>query len=281
MGEGVAGAVPDELAPLLRERYERGAAAWPGVVVDAEQFARAIITRIETSDRRAALQMMITDDLYLACGCAAGSPAALSAFERHCGPAIRHALATMGASPDQRDELEQMIRERLLVAPGGGETPRIASYAARGSLRAWVRVVAAREAARMLPRSRREACVENEQLANLLAGDDDPELGYLKRLYLDEFKRAFQAAIDALPPRDRLILQQYVLDGLTIDQLAALHKTHRATAARWVQIARDRVLENTSRELIERLRLTRSEFDSVMRLIRSQLEVSLERVLRT
>ena len=280
VGGGGGGRVPDELVPLLRERYERGAAAWPGVSVDAEQFARAIIRRIHDAEPRSSLQALVTDDLYLACGCAAGDLAALAAFERHCGPVIVQAFATMGASPDERADLEQVVRTRLLVAPGDGRAPRIASYAARGSLRAWVRVVAAREAARRMPRECREIATEDEQLARLLVGQDDPEIGYLKRIYLDEFKRAFQAAIEALDPGDRLVLQQYALDGLTIDQLAALHGVHRATAARRVQGARERVLANTERELFERLHLTRSELDSVMRLIHSRLEVSLERVLR-
>jgi RNA polymerase sigma-70 factor (ECF subfamily) len=146
-------------------------------------------------------------------------------------------------------------------------------------LTAWVRVVATREAARMLPRARRELSAADEELAGLIAPDDDPEVGYLKRLYRDEFKLAFTAAVDALEARDRLLLRQHALDGLSIDQLGALHDVHRATAARWVEAAREAVLTGTHRELVRRLRLSRTELASVMRLIRSQLDVSLPRLL--
>ena len=71
------------------------------------------------------------------------------------------------------------------------------------------------------------------------------------------------------------------LDGLSIDQLAAFYRVHRATTARWIEAARQAVLDGTRKELIRRLQLSRSELDSVMRLIGSQLDVSLSRVLKT
>ena len=76
------------------------------------------------------------------------------------------------------------------------------------------------------------------------------------------------------------MLRQHALDGLSIDQLAALHGVHRATAARQVHSARDAVLAGTRRELVRRLRLSPRELASMMRLIHSQLDLSLPRVLR-
>ena len=258
--------------------HARAAAAWPGVAIDVHRFARAVTERQGGDDRRA-IPALFTDDLYLACGCAAGDPAALAAFEHHCGPAIGRAIASTGASAADRADLGQIVRERLLVAPAGG-VPRIATYSARGPLRAWVRVVATRETARLLPRVHRDAAASDDELEGVLAGGDDPRIDHLKRLYRDAFKRAFQAAVDALDDRDRLVLRQHTLDRLGIDQLAGLHGIHRATAARWVQSARDGVLARTHRELLRTLRLTRGELASVMRLIHSRLDVSLERVLR-
>jgi RNA polymerase sigma-70 factor (ECF subfamily) len=132
----------------------------------------------------------------------------------------------------------------------------------------------------MLARTHRHVAARDDELAHLIAPDDDPEIGYLKRLYREEFKRAFQVAIEALDDRDRLVLRQHTLDGLGIDQLAALHHVHRATSARWVEAARKTVIAATERELIHRLRLSRTELDSVLRMIRSQLDVSLPRLLR-
>jgi RNA polymerase sigma-70 factor (ECF subfamily) len=276
----LAGALTAALEPVLDERLARARAAWPGLAVDDATVVRAIVARLAgTPAPAAALAAMQTDDLYLALACAAGEPPALAYFEQHCGAAIERALATTRATPADRADLGQVVRQRLLVAPAAGGPPRIASYAARGALAAWVRVVATREAVRALPRARREPAAEDDELAGLIARDDDPEVGYLKRLYRAEFKRAFRAAVEQLEPRERLVLRQHVLDRLGIDQLAAQHDVHRATAARWIQAARDAVLAGTQRELIRRLQLSRGELASVMRLIDSQLDVSLPRVL--
>jgi RNA polymerase sigma-70 factor (ECF subfamily) len=172
------------------------------------------------------------------------------------------------------------VRQRLLVTPADGGPPRISTYSAHGPLPAWVRVVATREAARERARPQRERTDEDGQLAGALATDDDPELDYFKRTYGDAIKRAVHAAIDALADRDRLVLCQHLLDGLGIDQLAALHGVHRATTARWLQGARTAVLEGTKRALAERLPLNTSELASVCRMIGSELDVSLTRALR-
>jgi RNA polymerase sigma-70 factor (ECF subfamily) len=272
--------IADELGPLLADCVARATRAWPNVTVAEDQFVRAIAERLAGDAPARSLGAMQTDDLYLACGCAAGDPGALAGFEQRCSAAIARAIATTGASRSERADLGQVVRQRLLVAPADGGAPRIASYSARGPLPAWARVVATREAARMLSRVRREVAAGDDDLASLIAGDDDPEIGYLKRLYRAEFKRAFHAAVEALDDRARLMLRQHALDGLGIDRLAALHGVHRATAARWIDAAREAVLAGTHRELVRRLQLSRSELASMIRLIHSQLDVSLARLLR-
>jgi RNA polymerase sigma-70 factor, ECF subfamily len=270
--------VPVELTALLAERTARARAAWPSIALDDERFERAVAARLGDAPTADALAALHADDLWLACACADGDPAALAAFEVHCGPTIERAIATAGIPPAERADLVQVVRQRLLVAPADGP-PRIASYSARGSLVAWVRVVATREAMRALPRTARELAAEDDELARVVAPSDDPELGYLKRLYREELKQALAAAVDALDDRDRLLLRQHLLDRVGIDQLAAQHAVHRATVARWIEAAREAVVAATQRELLRRLRLTRSELASVLHLIRSDLDVSLPRVL--
>jgi RNA polymerase sigma-70 factor (ECF subfamily) len=263
----------DELAAIVT----RAKLAWPSVVVADDVFLAAIRER---TDAETTADAHATDDLYLACGLVAGAPEAIAAFDRACGPAIDRALASSGASEAERADLAQVVRQRLLVAGADDSPPRIATYSARGALAAWVRVVATREAARLLPKARREVSAEDDELAALIAPDADPELGYLKRLYRHEFKQAFEAAIAALDDRQRLLLRQHTLDGLGIDQLAEFYKVHRATTARWVEAAREALLANTQKQLVERLGVSKVELASLMRLIRSQLDVSLPRLLR-
>lgn len=154
--------IPDELGPLLAERVARAARAWPNVTLAEDQFVRAIAERLAADAPARSLDAMQTDDLYLACGCAASDPGALAGFEQRCAAAIARAIAAAGATLSERADLVQVVRQRLLVAPAAGGAPRIASYSARGPLPGWVRVVATRESARMLPRARRDVAAGDE-----------------------------------------------------------------------------------------------------------------------
>lgn len=268
---------PEALEVELAEHVATARAGYPTVHVPVATFVTAIATRVVAVD---VIGRLAHADLWLACACAAGDAAGLAAFEARCGAVVARAVAASGATPEERDDLAQVIRQRLLVAPAAGGPPRIATYSARGSLVSWVRVVATREALRMLPSARRERGASDEELAGFVAGDDDPEIGYLKRLYRHEFKLAFAAAMDQLDDASRLLLRQHVLDDLGIDELAALHGVHRATAARHLVSARAELQRATQAELVARLRISRAELPSLVRLIESQLDVSLARLLQ-
>jgi RNA polymerase sigma-70 factor (ECF subfamily) len=271
--------LPEDLEPLLVARVARATELWPGIALAPDALVRAIVERLSRDDPARSLEAMHSDDVYFACGCAAGDPAALAGFEDRCGAALAAAIASAGVPAADRADVAQIVRQRLLVAPQGGP-PRIASYSGRGSLHGWVRVVATREALRMLSREGREIPAGDSDLDAAIDREDNAELSYLKRLYREEFKSAFHAAVEALDARSRLLLRQHAVDGLSIDRLAALHSVHRATAARWVQAAREEVLTGTQRELARRLRLTKAELVSVIRLIQTQLDVSLPDALR-
>lgn len=259
------------MARVDDERIAAAEAAWPGLALPRAELVAAIEAREG--------DVHVTD-LYLALACAKNLPGAHAAFEQACGGAIERALASTGATPAERADLGQVIRVRLLVEPASGGPARIATYSGRGALASWVRVVATREAARMLPRARREVSAGDDELAAIVTADDDPETGYLKRLYRHEFKEAFSAAVDELPDEDRLLLRQHALDQLGIDALAKLHGIHRATAARRVAAAKEALLVATQKALIARLGLSKHELASLMRLIQSGLDVSLPRLLR-
>jgi len=105
----------------------------------------------------------------------------------------------------------------------------------------------------------------------------DPELDYLRELYRDAFADAIRAAVAMLSQRDKSLLRYQLAEGLTIDVIAAIHGVHRATAALWVAAARDTLVEPARRILAERLGASTQEVESIIRLVRSRIDVSLER----
>ena len=215
--------------------------------------------------------------LYLACACVQGVPAAIRAFEDGYVPEIRRAGERARLSADAVTELTQTLRRDLIVA-GEGARPKLAEYAGRGDLRGWLKVTAMRAALKSIrkdgkPRARESALLE------LRSAGDDPELSYMKALYGDAFRAAFHAAIESIDTRDKNVLRQHFIEQLTIDDLGELYRVHRATAARWVQAARENLLKATRREFARHAQVSPAECDSVLRLVQSRFDVTLRRLL--
>jgi RNA polymerase sigma-70 factor (ECF subfamily) len=217
-------------------------------------------------------------DLWLCQACAAGDAAALRAFDQQYLTPLVGALGKLGLSADQRDEVAQQLRERLLVA-AGGEPPRIAEFSGRADLRTWVRTAAVRAGIDLLRRRREVALDDEDELEALPVGGDDPELSYLKEHYRGELRAAVAEALAQLPARDRLLLRYHHVDRLGVEKLGALYQVHHATAARWLHAARERLAVEVQRLLGQRLGMSRSELRSVARLVESQLDLSLRRLL--
>src|SRR5438552_1945842 len=116
--ESAGGAVTDALDDLVA----RGAEAWPDLRVEpaavVAQAARNLPPALAADALPAAIAALHAEDLHLACACASGSPAALSAFDRSIlsGGALRPALKRIDASAAFADEVRQSLREKLLLA---------------------------------------------------------------------------------------------------------------------------------------------------------------------
>ena len=219
-------------------------------------------------------------DVFLAAGCLAGDPAALAAFDREMLATARGAIRSIDGSETFVDEACQRLRASLLV--GDGERPRIADYAGRGPLRAWIGVAAVRTALMMRRSQQRakEVSVDDDWSGTLaLITTGNPELDLLKRQYADAFARALRDAVEALEPRLRTVLRMSFVEGLSIDEIGAVYAVHRATAARWIRSACDTVFTATRVQLAEQLQLSATEFARVTAMVQSQLDVSLSQLL--
>src|SRR5262245_29370465 len=136
---------PAAVAERLEAAYDAARAAAAEVRVDAEQFALHLADRLPpASDLDAELAGRALADLFLACGCCHGDPAALAALERGVFLRADRALARLSASPEEREEARQRAREKLLVGTDE-EGPRIAQFAGGGALHRWLAVVLVRE----------------------------------------------------------------------------------------------------------------------------------------
>lgn len=267
-----------DLEAVLEQHVAAAHAAWPEVALDDAVFLEHLAARFPEDAGEAHLRSVRATDVYLALACARGDQEAIVRFERAYFSEIDHAVFRTRAGDAIGTELKQIIRRILFVADGA-RPAAAAAFSGRGDLRGWIRVTAMREAIRLLGRDKREVKIDDDALFDLLSPANDPELGYIRDLYRGECSAAFRTALDALSVKDRSLLRYQALDGLTVAEIGAIHGVHGATAARWISRIRDELLEHTRTEVQRRLGIATHEVDSILRLVHSRLDVSLERVL--
>jgi RNA polymerase sigma-70 factor (ECF subfamily) len=271
---------PAIVGPALEVGLLAAHAAWPEVPLEEGAILRYLAERLASEeDPAAALAVLEVPDLYLCCACAAGVPQALAALdERYVRPLDRTLLRLGLTGAEAADALQQAL-QALLVGTERAP-PALSRYAGRGPLRSFVRIIAVRAARKVRERQRGEV-EEDEPLLDALPGaQDDPELNHLKRSYREEFRAAFHEALQGLPAEDLLLLRQHVVEGLGIDQLAGLHGVHRATAARRLARVREALANDTRRCFLRRVPLDQAGYQSILRLIQSQLDLSIRSHLK-
>jgi RNA polymerase sigma-70 factor (ECF subfamily) len=249
--------------------------AWPTVAVPAEIFVRYLARRLpDGAASIEALSAVHVTDLWLACACTHGDPTAVRIFlEKVLAPIFPLPRALKSLSKD----VEQIASAKLLV-PEGSTLPKIADYSGCGDLESWVSVVALRIALGMTRTGKPEVTVDDRVLSDL-PHEDDVEVAHLKQRYRAEFVEAFEHALGKLRPRERNLLRQHLVDGLTMEQIGRIYSVHRITVVRWIERARARLAAETRAQLVTRVGV--GELESIMRLIRSQLDLSLRTYFRS
>ncbi len=272
---------PRVLEPRLAALVEDAAATTPLTSVSPSQFMAHVGARLPVGDDPLqALTQLHGQDLYLAAACTASDPEAIAVFETRFDIEIRTALSRYRDVVAEED-FRQSLREKLFVA-SGDKVPGIAQYAGRGELRYWVKMTIVRALTDWMRRRnvrRREVTVAEQTIDVLLAPTTDPEIEYLKSLYRAQFRAALANTLEQLEARERNLLRYSVADGLSIDEIGVIYQVHRSTAARWLNKARDALIEGVSALLRKRLAVDPSEFQSILRLIQSRVDVNVAQML--
>jgi RNA polymerase sigma-70 factor (ECF subfamily) len=259
--------VPEGRSDALRAMLDEGRKAWPSVELEREVFEKYLQELPPSSTDRSDLHAA---DLYLACACSHGDPQALAEFERGYLSAVPAFLARAKPSPTFVDDVMQQLRERLFVEG------KVKQYSGRGALGGWLRVVAARVAANLRKQEKPHA----ELTVAIPATAADPELRLIQQRYGEQFRVALSESLVTLDAEDRNLLRLFYLDGLNIGRIAVVFQVSRATIGRRMVEVRERLIAETQRLLGVRLKATQAELESLLRVVRSDLAMSLSVILR-
>lgn len=256
----------------LAALHTKAAEAWPAFTVEQEVFVAAFEAKLAEADPPP-LTAPGAAELYLALACAAGTTAALVVFDRQYLSVVTTALAGMKLPAATVEDVRSTVRDKLLLADG--KPARIIAYAGRGRLKGLIQVTATRTA---IDRIRHES-KEAELPARDLAAPTNIELSLIKAQYREAFMAGFTRAVAGASRRDRNLLRLHFLGGVTLEQLAQMYGVHRATVVRWLAAARETVFGATREHVAEAIGAPPDELDEMFDLVRSRVELSVERLL--
>lgn len=268
-------AAPPELSAAVDELRAR-AAALHTITLDAATLVDELRRRLG-ADLDAATVAALHADVVLAIVATAGDARAIAACDALATRELGVAAAKARATAAQADEVRSDLRRLLFVAEG--ERPAaLATFTGRGDLRGYARVIVTRALVRRIQRDRREVTLDDEVL-DAFTPAAGPEIALLRERYRPLVDAALRTGLAALSERNRALLRYHLLDGWSIDRIGERYGVHRATAARWLTTARDELGAAIRADLSTRLDIGESQVDSIVGLVVSRVDVSLERIL--
>lgn len=268
----------DSLNEPLHELHRAGQSRWPQLLVTPEQFvgflARQLPPALHISQQ---LETLRPSDLYLVCALWLRQPAAEEILEARYMPRVHEVLLRLGISAPIIDEIQQDLYIRLIERQDDAITRR--GYSGRGELTGWLCTCAVREARRRQKRAQREVTLEQTASTVLLNTKQTPELEVLTGHMKAAFQRAFEGAIAALTSRERNLLRYHFLSRLSMEQIGSIYRVSRATAARWVAHAQERLGQMTRERFLTDTEVSAESLPRIMSLIQSRIGIDLSTLL--
>lgn len=246
--------------------------------VDPERLVRALARRMRPAeDALEALATLHVVDLWLVERAAAGEATAIAQLDLLLVRAVRGAASRVRPDAAFLDEVAQQLRGKLFVSQPGAAS-KLFDFAGRGPLTRWLEAAALRVALTLRGQDRPGHTGESA-LDALPAPGPRPDGLFLRGQLGPELQRALEEVLTSLPVRERNLLRLYFVKGLTVEEIGRLEGTHKSTVSRWLARVRSGTLERVRAILAERLGLSASELDSALAELKSQLHLSVSRVL--
>jgi RNA polymerase sigma-70 factor (ECF subfamily) len=245
--------------------------------VSAEEFARELGRRLGASADPVivALEKCHAADVYLAIAASRGDSNAIRIMEKTCiRDAVRSAARKTSATADQLNEVIQRTCRLMLV----DEPPRVAAcrnFNGSSTLRRYLTIVATRELVRIIKRARESEPLEEHQLITSLVPASDPVIMMLRHRHRDDVDASFRVALGKLSDRASALLRFKLVRHWSIGQIASFYGKSIPTTHRWIAEARDELAGHVRAEVARRLNIPIVEVDSIVRLVQSQIDLSL------
>ncbi|MGH9936910.1 MAG: sigma-70 family RNA polymerase sigma factor [Blastocatellia bacterium] len=270
------GVTEREFAERLAAILARAANSSESKGADADDFISNCISNLRAGE------------LCLAIACEKGDESAWRAFDSEYRYTMQGAARSLTKDEAEAEDLIQFVFGELygVRLDGDRRLGKLAHYSGRGSLGGWLRAVVYQA---FIDRKRQtsrfeqvEEVAEFDRLANEAAAyvngrlsapitqPDDIEDARLRQATEEAMTQAF-AEIEA---RDRLLLNYYYFDDLTLREIGLMMSVHEATISRWLAKAQREVKRKTEEILQRSYGLRRTEVAECLQIAaRTELDV--------
>jgi RNA polymerase sigma-70 factor len=234
------------------------------------------------------LSSLNLDDLCLAVACAKGDEAAWEDFFRDYRSYLLSVARTMTSDASAAEQLADSTFAELygLRESEGARISKFSFYSGRGSLRGWLRAVVFQLSADAHRQTSRFVQPEETDDLDKLARVAEPtdrrvsaEASFIRERYKVAVSDALRRAIDALEPRERLLLAYYYYDEMTLREIGRLFDVHEATISRWLTKVQKRTRKLVEKSLARDHRFNRREVAEAIQLAAEEMDISVREYL--
>lgn len=209
------------------------------------------------------------EDLALACACAEGRPAAweefVSAYRGYLRAAAATILRTSSIATEAVELADSLFAELYGLADSKrGERSLFRYFHGRSSLKTWLRAVLAQRRIDAVRAAKKFESLDDghdgePRIAESKLHSEEPLSDPRRDQYLETFRRALQAALEALEPRDLERLRLYYAQEVTLAEIGRTLGEHESSVSRNLE----RVRRTLRSQVEETLRQGIFSFDSL------------------
>lgn len=199
------------------------------------------------------------DELCLAIACESGDEGAWRRFESEYRSSMQAAARSLTRDEAEADDLIQFVFGELygIRFDGDRRLSKLSHYSGRGSLGGWLRAVVYQCFVDRKRQNSRFEQVEDADELDRIAGAQPSHLNGILQppavqpddIIDDHLHRATEEALsqafNEMDARDRLLLNYYYFDDLTLKEIGVLMGVHEATISRWLARAQREVKRRT------------------------------------
>ena len=286
---------------ITEEQWRKAAAEYSGIELTLDAFETKVFRVLkkalsqiseaacaETTERELIhlVSQLHWQELYLTTACALGDAAAWDFFHSlFKGTVMKTALRCASNTSEGNEMADSFLSDLFLPSqPGPTEgEKKIGQYSGIGSLEGWIKVVISRQSIDRIRSQKRQVSIDDLPVEPTSTGLSDRADSIIleqdQQRALRMVSAGLNEALRRLDPQQKMVLQLYYLQKVTLKEIGALLKVHESTVSRTLDRLKTQLLASVSDHLQKNFKVKKAEVRHLIGLARSHIELDLKQIL--